>query len=344
VNFLSMYLQRVSRFHYVRGKGEFTMKRIFSFLLIGLTISLLISLSPSLGLAKQYLAFGIAKPGGTFYQLGAGFANIINKHVPGVSVTGEATAGSTENVNLLSAGRLDLAFSGSAYYLSAKERGIDLSNVRLISAGYDSKVHWVVRADSSIKKIRDFVGKRIAAGAVGSGTLETSKLALEVGYGITFKDVKAVFLGKQEMANGLRDRAVDVVNFFASVPVSGVLDVMSTTKIRIVPFDKDAADKIYKKYPAYPPTIIEKGSYKGIDEDILTIGTPCLFLVSAKLGEKLVYDIVKALYEHPKEKDTIMRAATEFKLKNVFRGTGNLGLPFHPGAIRYWKEKGIWKQ
>jgi len=197
------------------------MKRFATLLKISLVISILIIgqlLFFSTSFAQQHLAFGIAKPGGTFYTLGAGFANIINKYVPEVQVTGESTAGSTENVNLLSTKQLDLGFAGSAYYLSAKERGLDLSNLRLISAGYVSSVQWIVREESSIKSIKDFVGKRIAVGSVGSGTLETSKLALEVGYGISFDDIKAVYLGKGEMPNALRDKAIDAGVSFAHVP------------------------------------------------------------------------------------------------------------------------------
>jgi len=322
------------------------MKRFATFLKISLVLSILIIsqlLFLSTAFAQQHLAFGIAKPGGTFYSLGAGFANIINKYVPEVQVTGESTAGSTENVNLLATKQLDLAFSGSAYYLSAKERGLDLSNVRLISAGYVSSVQWMVREESPIKSIKDFVGKRIAVGEVGSGTLETSKFALEVGYSITFDDLKAVYIGKGDSPNALRDKAVDAIVSFAHAPSADAMDISSTTAIRIIPFDKEAAEKIYQKYPDYPMVTIPKGTYEFLKDDVLTIGTPCLFLVSTELEEDLVYKIVKALYEHQEEKDAIMLAAKDFNLENVFRGTENLSLPFHPGAIKYYKEKGIWK-
>ena len=322
------------------------MKRFDTLLKIILVISILIIgqlLFLSTSFTQQHLAFGIAKPGGTFYTLGAGFANIFNKYVPEVQVTGESTAGSTETVNLLATKQLDLGFAGSAYYLSAKERGLDLSNLRLISAGYVSVVQWIVREESPIKSLKDFVGKRIAVGSVGSGTLETSKLALEVGYGISFDDIKAVYLGKGETPNALRDRAVDAACSFAFAPSPDAMDISSTTAVRIIPIDKEAAEKIYQKYPAYPVVTIPKGAYKFLKEDILTIGTPCLFLVSSELGEDLVYKIVKVLYEHQEEKDAIMPAAKGFNLENVFRGTENLGLPFHPGAIKYYKEKGIWK-
>jgi len=322
------------------------MKRFATFLKISLVLSILIIsqlLFLSTAFAQQHLAFGINGVGGTFYILGAGFANIINKYVPEVQVTGEATAGSIENVNLLATKQLDLAFSGSAYYLSAKERGLDLSNLRLISAGYVSSVQWIVREESPIKSIKDFVGRKIAVDAVGSGTLETCKLALEGGYGITFDDIKAEYIGKSEMADALRDKAVDVIVSFADAPSASALDISSTTAVRIIPFDKEAAEKIYQKYPAYPVVTIPKGTYKFLKDDVLTIGTPCLFLVSTELEEDLVYKIVKAIYEHPEEKDVIISAAEGFNLENVFRGTENLGLPFHPGAIKYYKEKGIWK-
>lgn len=294
-------------------------------------------------LAKEYLAFGIASPGGTFYQLGSGFAQIINKYVPEVLVTGEQTGGSTENVNMLATEQLDLAFAGSAYYLSAKDRGLDLSNIQLIGAGYVSAVQWIVLEDSPIRSITDFVGRKIAVGGVGSGTLETSQMCLEVGYGITFDDITALRISKTEMADALRDRQAEAVNLFADVPTPGVLDIASTNKVRIVPFTQEAAEKIYKRDPAYPSLVIEKGSYEWLEEDTLTIGTPCLFLVSAKLNEDLVYKIVKAIFEHPEEKNAIMQAAMGFNLESVFRGTGDLGMDFHPGAKKYYQEKGIWK-
>jgi TRAP transporter TAXI family solute receptor len=334
------------RLHFVKKEG-IKMKPISRSWKMTLAISLflfLYALIPNTAFAKQYLSFGIAKPGGTFYQLGAGFSNIINKYVPEVTVTGESTGGSIENINLLATGKIDLAFCGSSYYMSAKERGLNMSNVRLISTGYVSAVQWVTKKKSSIKTIRDFVGKRIAVGLVGSGTLETTKISLETGYGISFDQIKPLYVGLSESAKAIQDGTADVTNLFAAVPTAAVLEIMTTFPIRIIPFDKEAVKKISGKYPGYPEVIIPKGSYKGINENILTIGTPCLFLVSSRLNEKLVYDMVKAIYGHPKERDAIMPAAKEFNLENAFRGTKDLGIPFDPGAVKYYKEKGVWKE
>jgi TRAP transporter TAXI family solute receptor len=293
---------------------------------------------------KTRLSIATGGTGGVYYPLGGGMAALISKNIPNTEATAEVTTASVDNVKLLHANRIgmalclpDTAWDGYNGQLKGfKEK----ANIRTLMALYSNFMHFVAAADAGIKSIADLKGKRVSTGAPGSGT-EVKGLRVMEAYGLTPKDLKTQDrLGVGESAGALKDRKLDAFIWDGGLPTAAVLDLAATPgiKINIIPHG-DAVPKMVAKYgPLYFVNNIPKGVYKGIDEDIPVAAATNLLIVNEKMDENLAYQITKLLLEHTADLVAVHKAATEISLKNAVLGSP---LPFHPGALRYYKEKGV---
>ena len=293
--------------------------------------------------AVRFLSFGTGSPAGTYYFIGAGFAAIINKYVPEVRVTAESTAASTENARLIIRGKMDMGLACMGTLNDLKKQGMDVSKVRLIAVGHTSDAHWIVRKESPIKSIYDFKGKVIGVGPAGSATLNIySKKHLKVGWGLTFKDFKPKYLAFHETITAIRDKTIDAGIIAAGYPIAAVMELARDIPIRLLEVEPEALKRLQAKFPNVCPMVIPAGTYKGINKDVHTYTLPQMWICRADLPADLVYKIIKAVYDHPEERDAIHPMAKKYTIENAFRGTKSVPVGFHPGAIRYYKEKGIW--
>lgn len=294
---------------------------------------------------KKYISFGTGNPGGTFYFLGAGFASVINKYVPEVRVVAESTAASEENFNLLLRKRMDLGLASNIPVQSAVEKKVNLSPIRLMAMGSTSDIHWIVRKESPIKSIADFRGHRVAVGAPGSGTLAATKWKLEA-FGITFNDIKPAYLSYSESITAVKDNTVDVGQITAGYPVASLLDLARYTPIRLISLSQEELKITLAKIPYYVEVTIPADVYPGITTAIATLGSPAALFCREDLSEDLVYKLMRAIYEHPKEIGAIHPQAVKWNLENAFRGAefATRHVSFHKGAVKYFQEKGIWKE
>ncbi|MBW2040074.1 MAG: TAXI family TRAP transporter solute-binding subunit [Deltaproteobacteria bacterium] len=293
--------------------------------------------------AVRFLSFGTGSPAGTYYFLGAGFAAIINKYVPGVRVTAESTAASTENGRLIIRGKMDMGLACMGTLDGLKKQGMDVDKVRLVAVGHTSDVHWIVRKGSPLKSINDFKGKVIGVGPAGSATLNIySKKHLKAGWGLTFDDFKPKYLAFHEITTGIRDNTIDAGIIAAGYPIAAVMELARDIPIRLLETEPEALKKMQAKFPNVVPFIIPAGTYKGIDKDVHTYTLPQMWICRTDLPEDLVYKIIKAVYDHSEERNAIHPMAKKYTIENAFRGTKSVPVGFHPGAIKYYKEKGIW--
>jgi TRAP transporter TAXI family solute receptor len=205
---------------------------------------------------------------------------------------------------------------------------------------YSNFMHIVAADGSGIKSVADLKGKRVSTGSPGSG-VEVKGLRVLEAYGLTPKDFKSQDrLGAGESAGALKDRKIDAFFWDGGLPTGAVLDLAATPgiKIHMVPHG-DAIPKMVAKYgPLYFTSNIPKGMYKGIDEDTPVAAATNLLIANEKLDENLAYQITKLLLEHTADLVAVHKAASEINLKNAVVGSP---IPFHPGALRYYKEKGI---
>ncbi len=311
-------------------------------LMVGLVIGLAMEASAA---AKKYFSLGTGNPAGTFYFIGAGLANLCNKYVPEVRVIAESTAASEENLHYLLRKKMDLGMVSINVIEPAVEKKMDLAGIRLLALGHTSDRHWFVRKESPIKAVTDFKGQKVAVGPPGSGALVASKAELEA-CGLTFHDFKPAYLSFSESITAVKDEAVDVGVVSAGYPVASLLDLARQVPIRLIPYSEAEMKALIAKHPYYVRVTIPAGTYHGIATDTLTRGIPTALFCRQELSEDLAYKLVKAIYDHPKEKDAIHPQARQWNLENMFRGADYTAqfIPFHSGAVRYLKEKGGWKK
>ena len=293
--------------------------------------------------AVKFLSFGTGSPAGTYYFLGAGFASIVNKHVPGVRVTAESTAASTENARYLIRNKMDMGLACMGTLADLKKQGMDVDKVRLVAVGHTSDTHWIVRKNSPIKCCSDFKGKVIGVGPAGSATLNIySKKHLAAGWGITLDDIKPKYIAFHEITRGIRDNTIDAGIIAAGYPIAAIMELARDIPIRLLETDPEVIKKLQDKYPNVTPFIVPAGTYKGIDKDTHTYTLPQMWLCRTDLPEDLVYNILKAVYDYSEERNAIHPMAKKYTIENAFRGSKSVPVGYHPGAIKYYKEKGIW--
>ena len=318
-------------------------KKISTVLMAALAVMALVVSKPSPASALKFLSFGTGSPAGTYYFIGAGFSAIINKYVPGVRVTAESTAASTENARLMIRGALDMGLACMGTLQDLKKDGMDVDKVRLIAVGHTSDAHWIVRADSPIKSVNDFKGKVIGVGPAGSATLNLySKKHLKLGWGLTFKDFTPKYIAFHEIARGIRDNTIDAGIIAAGAPIAAVMELARDIPIRILDVEPKALERLRAKFNNVVPITFPAGMYPGVDKPTHTYTLPQMWLCRADLPEDLVYKILKAVYGHEKEKNIIHPMAKMYVPVNAFRGSDAVPVGYHPGAVKYFKEVGIW--
>jgi TRAP transporter TAXI family solute receptor len=308
-------------------------------------IFLVIALSPETTSAqvKNRLSIATGGTGGVYYPLGGGLAALISKHLPGVEATAEVTTASVDNMKLLHADKIALAFTlpdtaWDAY--QGKLKGLsEKIGVRALAALYSNYLHIVALDGVGIKTINDLKGKRVSTGAPGSGT-EIRGLRVLEAYGISPKDLKSQErLGVAESAGALKDRRIVAFIWDGGLPTAAVLDLGATPgiKIHLIPHGDSVAKMTAKYGPLYFVASIPKGTYGGVEVDVPIAAATNLLAVHERMDESLAYQITKLLLERTADLVAVHQAAKEISLKSAVVGSP---IPFHPGALRYYKEKG----
>ena len=295
----------------------------------------------------QNINIATATTGGVYYPLGNAMSQLFNQKIPGIKASAGATAGTPQNILLMQKKEAEVAFAqnGVAFYAyNGKEMFKDKPTkfLRGITNLYPNVMHIVVAANSSIKSVKDFEGKKFVPGAIGSATEINSKEILSL-YGLDYKDkknVKGEYLGYSEAAEALKDGRVDGILIAGGLPTSSVLDAASSLKIRILSIEPAMIAKLKETMPWYYEITIPKGTYIGQTEDVKTVAVANLLICRDDLSNELVYNMTKALHDNQKDLVAAHSAAKDMKLQDALKG---MTVPMHPGAEKYYKEKGIMK-
>ncbi len=290
------------------------------------------------------LSISTGGTGGVWYPMGGAMANVLSKHMKGAAATAEVTGGSVDNVRLLATGRTELAFSmvDTAWEAAhAKGKFKDKVPMRTIAVVHPLVMHVVTIEGRGIEKMADLKGKRVSTGSPGSGT-EVMALRILEAYGIDpNKDIQRERLSVAEAANAVRDRKLDAFMHAAGVPLPAVTDLAASPGMKVRLIDHaDATEAMKKKYgPIYAPTAIPANSYPGQDKENRTASVWGVLYVHEKMPEQVVYDIVRTLFERQKDIVAAHKEAANMTLANQQIGASPIA--WHPGAVRYFKEKGI---
>ncbi len=306
---------------------------VFTFLISSITV----------GHAAERLSLATGGTTGVYYPIGSAIASVISKNVEGVQVTAESTGASIANLKMMASNDVDMMFGGSgivyeAYY--GKGKPFDskpVKNLRGVVSIYPEIFQLVVLKDSGINSVADLKGKRVAVGAPGSGTEKQGRIVLAA-YGMSYDDISAQFLSFGEAVTGLKDGHIDCAIIYSGVPTSAVMDISTLHEIKILPIDKDKIEKLLKDLPYLTAYTIPGNSYTSIPEPVMTLGTPAMLIAQKDLSEETVYNMLKAIFDNLK---VIGESHVQGKALSLKSALDGMSVPLHPGAIKFYKEKGI---
>jgi hypothetical protein len=292
-------------------------------------------------LADSQLSIATGGTGGVYYPMGGGLAEIINKHVDGYSATAEVTGASVENMGLIATGDADLAIGladtvQQAYTGTGRFDGKQLPMIRAMASLYANMVQIVTLADSGIDSLDDLAGKRVSVGAPGSGTEVNAKTILEAN-GMSFDDITVQRLNFNETADALSNGDIDAGFWSVGAPTSSILNLATTKNIRIIPLTKEEIAKAVAAEPVFAGVSLPGGIYNGVSDAVPTVGVPNVLVVSSEMNADTVYEITKAMFDNIAELRAVHPAANQTTVEFTLDATP---VPLHPGAIRYFEEKG----
>ncbi len=314
-------------------------------------ISAIVALVAAFGVAtagaqdkKTRISIGTGGTGGVYYPLGGGIAALLSKYVPGLDATAEVTAGSIANLNYIAAGKSEMAFTmaDSAWDAAnglGKFEGKRVG-LRTLAVFYPNRMHVVTIEGTGISSMKDLKGKRVSTGAPVSGTEEMAARLVEAS-GLSQSDFTRERLSVAESVAAIKDRKIDAFFWVGGVPTPSITDLAATPGIRIKLIDHgEAAENLRKKYgPIYIRNKILANAYPGEARDTSNVDVWNLLVVPESASEDLVYHIVKTMFEKKDELVRVHKDAAFLDLQT--QASGASPIAFHPGAVRYFKERGI---
>ena len=308
-------------------------------------LALMWPLSAALAQKTVRLSIATGGTGGSYYPMGGGMANIISKYIPYAEATAEVTSASIDNCLLVGKGKADLAFMNADTAWDAYEgKGKAFKEkipLRTLAVWSPSTMHIVTIEGKGIQKVSDLKGKRIATGAPGSNT-EVMAMRILGTYGLNpDKDVTRDRLSVSESAGALKDRKIDGFFWVGGLPTAAVTDLAATPgmKIRLLSHG-EAVPKMREKFgPFYVTGVIPPKTYAGQEGEVSTCAVWNLVVCNENMKETVAYDLVKTLFDHKPE---LLASHSDVKYLTLeSQAGGGSPIPFHPGAIRFYKEKGV---
>jgi TRAP transporter TAXI family solute receptor len=293
---------------------------------------------------QKTISIGTGGTGGVYYPLGGGMANVLSKYLPGVQATAEVTGGSVDNLKLIGAGRSEVGLSMVDAALDAMQGADKFKSgkidVRTLMVLYPNRMHVVSTEARGVQKMSDLKGKRVSTGSPGSATEVMAFRIIEAAGLDRDKDMTRERLSVAESANALKDGKIDAFFWVGGLPTAAVTDVGATPGVKIRLIDTaEFVDKMNAKYsPIYSKGVIPAKTYPGQDKDSPVAVVQNILVASASMPDDVAYNIVKTLMEKKAELVAVHREAENFTVENQKKE--NTPVPFHPGAAKYFNEKG----
>ncbi len=314
------------------------MKKILSILLIAV---LAFSLVACGGAAGTKMTMGTGGTSGTYYGYGGVLGQYISNNA-GVAVTVVSTDGSKANIQGIHAGNYQLgtvqsdvmsyAWDGTRAF----EEDGKVDTFRTVAGLYAEAVQ-LVTMDPAIKSVADLKGKSVSIGAPGSGVYFNAIDVLNAA-GLTENDIKAQYQSFADSADALKDGKIDAAFIVAGPPTPAITELCTTNDAYLVPIDGEVAEKLMAECPFYTLFTIPAGTYEGQTEDVTTVTVKATLIVSAAATEEDVYNLTAAIFDNIEAITAENAKGAELSLENATEG---LTVPFHVGAAKYFKEKGI---
>lgn len=299
--------------------------------------------APAASGEKQNLKLATGGTTGTYYAYGGVIANILNSKLPNVQLNVQSTGASKANIFLIDDKEADVAIVQNDV-MDYASKGTDLfeedgavESFSTAAALYAEVCQIVSTGD--IKSIADLKGKRVSVGDAGSGVEFNARQILEA-YDITFDDIEVNNLSFGDSADALKDGKIDAFFCTAGAPTTAITELATTNTINLLGIDDEHAGTLQSKYAFYTQYTIPGGTYKGVDDDVVTVAVKATLIVSDDLSEDTVYELVKGIFDN--KEDITSGHAKGAELDPAYAVDG-ISVKFHPGAEKYFKEVGALK-
>ena len=294
------------------------------------------------GAAPRFLSLGTAPPGGAFFIVGGALAEVLDQ--AGQRVTAEATKGSGENIRRLASGELDLALSNAAvtYFAARGEDGWGREYpVQAVMTLAPNIAVFVSPRRHEVNSIPDLAGKRVVVGVAGAGFEHFIRPILEA-HGVTYSDFTPLYNTQTGAVDMLSNDSAVAAFLGGAVPTASVVQATAGMDSLLVPLDPDVRANLPERYPFYREAVIPGGTYRGQDEDYAGLDVGSMHLITrADADEATIYQVTRTLFEQRLEVAEKHPAGRAISETNAPRSTG---IRFHPGAVRFYREIGIWPE
>ncbi len=290
------------------------------------------------------VTLALSPAGGSWFTIGGVLADVITDFAPDVRGIAEETGGAVENVRLVGTGQSDFGFVilkiAQQGYRGEAPFNQAFPDLRMLFANFQiGRLHMVVLEDLPLESVCDVQGRQVAVGPSGHGSIPNLREIFSAGCGFTFDEITPVYLPYNQALITLGDNRVDASVLYIAPPVAALSEFGATHSYRLLPLPSTAREQIISSYPYYVDVVIPAGTYDQVTADVPTVGTANGMAVNANVADEVVYKIVKAAFENLERLRESHPTLMDFGLEDAV--TGGL-IPFHEGAIRYYREQGVW--
>lgn len=304
--------------------------------------------APSFAAERVFVGIATGGTGGTYYPLGGMLAQLISNNVDlgdkKLSATAETGNASVANAGLLGRGEIETAFVAAdildaAYHGKNQFDGKAQTKIRALGALYPETVQLVARAGAGLTSFEDLKGHSVSSGSPGSGQWQLLGDLLNVA-GLKREDVSEDYSSFSQSAEKIADGNLDASLITAGAPTASITELANAHDVTVVPISGPAVDELLKIQPYYAKITLPAGTYKGLDKDVQTIAVRAIWATHADLPEDLAYALTKALFENTETLSKVHVKGKEITLESALE---SISVPLHPGAERYYREKGLIK-
>jgi hypothetical protein len=315
------------------------MKRVTTLLLLG-------TAAVALAQGNTFLTIGSGSTTGVYFPVATGMAKMINDAGAGLRANARSTGGSVFNVNALATGELDAAIAqNDIVYYAYRGTGLQAfqgkanNKLRTMAVLYPEVLHVVARRDAGINSIADLKGKRVVIGDIGSGTEQTARQVLEA-YNLGFDDLgQTLRVSPAQGISLMQDKRADALFYTVGLGASAISQIAQTVDVKVVPVAGNQAAALIKKYPFYVRFNIPARSYKGVGATVPSVAVQATLVTTTGVSEDAVYKALKAALGNENELRALHPSlASNFTYAKAVKG---LPAPLHPGAVRFFREKGL---
>ena len=315
-------------------------------LLLGTATGLSLMLAvPAASLAGERIVFGGGPAGGTFQEV----ANAIQtygpvKEIEEFTVKAQSSAGSVENLRKVNKGKSDfgVVYSGHVYQgLNGmlKNDPNKYEDVRAVAYLYGAPAQLVTRKDSGIDSVADLKGKKVGVGNAGSGAFANCELFFSH-LGV-WEEIERNAMGYNDAAQAFGNNQLDAFWLFTAFPSGAVIMAAQSNEIKMIDLNKEAEESgFFEKYPYFAKLTIPAGTYRGVDEDTPSFQDAAVWVANAEVPDDVVYTLLSKIYTDEGLAHMVAQKKT-FKEMSVENGIKGIVTPLHPGAEKFWKEKGV---